>query len=515
MDEIVRTGSNFRTYLKNKPVVVGPNNEGKLPPQVLELEESVLGAIMLDKEAINTVIEILSADSFYKEAHILIYKAMTNLYTKSEPIDLLTVTQELRENGTLELVGGAYFITQLTTRLTSAANVEFHSRIIQEKYIQRQLIKISKETIRNAYEDTTDVFELLDKTERGMFELTNGLMNKQNRSIADLLVQSIKELEKMKDSPHDLTGVPTGFAELDRMTSGFQKSNLIIIAARPGMGKTAFVLSLARNMGVDYKRGVAIFSLEMSSIELVNRLLSIESQIPGQVIRDGKLDKSQWEQLMSKITRLNQAPIYIDDTPQLSVFELRAKARRLKQQYNISILVIDYLQLMRSDQSNNKNGTREQEISYISRSLKALAKELEIPVIALSQLSRDVEKRTNSKKPVLSDLRESGSIEQDADMVMFLYRPEYYQLQQFDDGTPTEGMAEIIIQKHRNGALGDIRTRFIKEYALFTDSGLHGYVEGTFSSGANYNLPPDNSKKDGGTITFSSKINDMDDDAPF
>lgn len=512
MEDIIKT-SNFRSALKNKAIQVGPNTEGKLPPQVLELEESVLGAIMLDKEAINTVVEILQPESFYKDAHLTIFKAMISLYTKSEPIDLLTVTQELREQGNLEIVGGAYYITQLTSRLTSAANVEFHARIIQEKYIQRQLIRISNETIRFAYEDTSDVFELLDKTERSMFELTNGLMNKQNRSISDLLIQSIKELEKVKENPNDLTGVPTGFAQLDRLTSGFQKSNLIIIAARPGMGKTAFVLSLARNMGVDYKRGVAIFSLEMSSIELVNRMLSIESQIPGQVIRDGKLDKAQWEQLMSKITRLNQAPIFIDDTPQLSVFELRAKARRLKLQHNVSLIVVDYLQLMRADQSNNKNGTREQEISYISRSLKALAKELEIPVIALSQLSRDVEKRTNSKKPVLSDLRESGSIEQDADMVMFLYRPEYYQLATFDDGTPTEGMAEIIIQKHRNGALGEIRTRFIKEYALFTDSGLHGYEESSYSGGNNYSSPPDSNS---GMITVSSKINDrMEDDDPF
>ncbi len=492
-------------------IQVGPNSEGKLPPQVIELEESVLGAIMLDKEAINTVVEIIQPDSFYKDAHLTIFKAMLSLYQKSEPIDLLTVTQELRELGTLDIVGGAYYITQLTTRLTSAANVEFHARIIQEKYIQRQLIKIANETIRNAYEDTNDVFELLDSTEKSMFELTNGLMNKQNRSIADLLTQSIKELEKVKENPNDLSGVPTGFTELDRMTSGFQKSNLIIIAARPGMGKTAFVLSLARNMGVDFGRAVAVFSLEMSSIELVNRMLSIESQIPGHVIRDGKLDKDQWAQLLSKITRLNKAPIYIDDTPQLSVFELRAKARRLKNQHNVSLIIVDYLQLMRGEMSNNKTGTREQEISYISRSLKALAKELEIPVIALSQLSRDVEKRTNSKRPVLSDLRESGSIEQDADMVMFLYRPEYYQLATFEDGSPTEGMAEIIIQKHRNGGLGEIRTRFIKEYALFTDSGMHGYVESNFSSPSNYQAPPDHSD---GTITFSSKINEMDDE-PF
>ncbi len=510
MDDIIKT-TNIRTALKNKQIQVGPNSEGKLPPQVLDLEESVLGAIMLDKEAINTVVEILQPESFYKDSHLTIFKAMISLYTKSEPIDLLTVTQELREQGSLDMVGGAYFITQLTARLTSAANVEFHARIIQEKHIQRQLIKISNDTIRNAYEDTSDVFELLDKTERTMFELTNGLMNKQNRSIRDLLVQSLKELQKVKENSNDISGVPTGFAELDRLTSGFQKSNLIIIAARPGMGKTAFVLSIARNLGVNYKRAVAIFSLEMSSIELVNRLLSIESQIPGQTIRDGKLDSAQWEQVMTKIAVLNEAPIFIDDTPQLSVFELRAKARRLKQQHNISLLIVDYLQLMRAEQSNNKNGTREQEISYISRSLKALAKELEIPVIALSQLSRDVEKRTNSKKPVLSDLRESGSIEQDADMVMFLYRPEYYHIAEFDNGESSDGMAEIIIEKHRNGSQGAIKTRFIKEFALFTDSGMHGYEEGNFSSKGSYTSPPEDGV---GRITKSSKMNDDDDD-PF
>ena len=501
-DKSTRVGRKKATTL----AIGAYKDTGKLPPQALELEEAVLGALMLEKEAMNIVLQILTPDAFYKESHQRIYRAIVELFNKSEPIDILTVVQQLKLTGELELVGGSYFVTQLTSRLASAANIEYHARIVQEKHIQRELIRISDNTIRKSYEDTTDVFDLLDETEKNLFEITNGLLSKKHKSIGDLVMESIKEMETAKDHQTGLTGVPSGFTNLDRLTSGWQKSDLVIVAARPSMGKTSFVLSMARNMALEHKKGVAFFSLEMSSIQLVNRLISIESEIPADRIRNGKLDGYQWEQLLSKVTKLKEAPVYIDDTPQLSIFELRAKARRLKAQFDIKIIMIDYLQLMTGGGGgDNKSSTREQEISHISRSLKALAKELEIPVIALSQLSREVEKRGNNKKPQLSDLRESGAIEQDADLVLFLYRPEYYQIFTDDEGNDTRGIAEIIVAKHRNGATDTVRTRFVHEFARFTDEGIASY-------NPNYQYNDNEGLGGAGSVTFSSKINDMNDE---
>jgi len=441
---------------------------GKLPPQAIDLEEAVLGALMLEKDALSAVIDILKPEVFYKEAHQNIFLAIRSLFQKSEPVDLLTVTAELRKQGLLELVGGAYYVTELTNRVASAANIEFHARIISEKFIQRELIKISTSVINRAYEDTTDVFELLDEAEKALFEVTENNLKRGSENMSDLIRRSIKELESLAGVPGGLTGVPSGFRVLDEVTSGWQKADLIIVAARPGMGKTAFTLSCARNAAVDAGRPVAIFSLEMSSVQLVNRLISGEAELESGKLRKGNLERHEWHQLTSKIGRLAEAPIYIDDTPALSVFDLRAKARRLKSQYDIQLLIVDYLQLMRGT-VDNKGGNREQEIGTISRSLKAIAKELNIPVIALSQLSRKVEERGGDKRPILSDLRESGSIEQDADMVIFLNRPEYYNMTEDKEGNSTKDLAEIIIAKHRNGATEDVKLSFISRYVKFVN----------------------------------------------
>ncbi len=440
---------------------------GKLPPQAVDLEEAVIGALMLDKEALTDVIDILKKESFYKEDHQLIYEAILDLFQRSEPIDILTVTQELKKKGTLEQVGGPFYIAQLTNRVASSANVEFHARIISQKHIQRELIKISSETIKSAYDETVDVFDLLDQAEARLFEVAEGNIRKSYDDMNKLLHKAIKQLEII--SKQDGTsGVPTGFMNLDRVTGGFQKSDMIVLAARPGMGKTAFVLSLARNSAVDYKKGVAVFSLEMSSLQLVNRLIASETEIAAEKLKKGNLEPHEWEQLNARIGKLTNAPIYINDTPGLSVFELRAQCRRLKAEKDIQMVIIDYLQLMSAGTGEGK-GNREQEISTISRAIKGIAKELDIPIIALSQLSRAVETRGGDKKPMLSDLRESGAIEQDADMVMFIYRPEYYNLTEDADGNSTAGMAELIIAKHRNGSTEDVKIRFVNHLAKFTN----------------------------------------------
>src|SRR5699024_1673483 len=385
---------------------------GKLPPQAVDLEEAVLGALMLEKNVLREVIDILTPDYFYKESHQKIFEAIANLFQKTSPIDLLTVTAELRQMGVLELVGGAYYITQLTDRVVSAANIEFHARIISQKYIQRELIRVSTEIINSAYEETTDIFDLLDHAEKSLFDIAQNNLRRDSRKMDDIMREAITSLELLKDRTEGLTGIPSGLTALDRMTSGWQPSDLVIIAARPGMGKTAFVLSVARNAAVDHEKPVAVFSLEMSSIQLVNRLISGETEIEQEKLRKGELADHEWQQLHSRIDGLTEAPIIIDDTPALSVFEFRAKCRRLKAQYDIQMVVVDYLQLMQG-KVDGKSGNREQEIGSISRALKSVAKELNIPVLALSQLSRAVESRPgNSKRPMLSDLRESGSIEQ-------------------------------------------------------------------------------------------------------
>ncbi|MCG3164563.1 MAG: Replicative DNA helicase [Bacteroidia bacterium] len=465
-----KIGDKIKTLRKTKAAGQLPSIElGKLPPQAIDLEEAVLGALMLEKDALNDVIEILKPESFYKHEHQKIYTAIVNLFNATQPVDILTVTQELKKKGELELVGGPYYITKLTNRVASSANAEFHARIIAQKFIQRELIRVSGEIYNNAFEDTTDVFDLLDKAETELFGIAEGNIRKNYDQMSSLLYDAVKEIEKAKNNDGHLTGVPSGFTALDRVTAGWQKSDLIIIAARPGMGKTAFVLSMARNIAVDFKKPIALFSLEMSSLQLVNRLISSETELPADKLRRGQLEEHEWQQLQSKITPLADAPLFIDDTPALSVFELRAKCRRLKAQHDVSMIIIDYLQLMQSG-SESKNGNREQEISMISRSLKSIAKELEIPVIALSQLSRQVETRSGDKRPQLSDLRESGAIEQDADIVLFLYRPEYYKMETFINGDPAAGQGEVIIAKHRNGSLEDVRLKFIGRLAKFTNN---------------------------------------------
>lgn len=448
----------------------GIESLGKLPPQALELEEAVLGALMLERDAFNAVIEILKPESFYKEAHQKIFKAIVDLFDRSEPVDILTVTNNLRTKGELEIAGGAYYVTELTTKVNSAANIEFHARIVLEHSIKRDLISIASEVHRDAFEDTTDVFELLDKTEQSLYKVSESNIRKNYADMRSLMGEAIKELQAKKDHDNHLTGIPSGFTDLDRLTSGWQKNDLVIIAARPGMGKTAFVVSAMRNAAVEFKKPVAIFSLEMSSIQLVNRLISAEAELDSEKIKKGNLEEYEWTQLHHKINALTDAPIYIDDTPALSIRELRTKCRRLKAKNNIELIIIDYLQLM-SGEGNSKGfgGNREQEISAISRALKQLAKELQVPVIALSQLSRSVETRGGDKRPQLSDLRESGAIEQDADMVVFLYRPEYYKIDVDESGNSLKGVGEVIIAKHRNGSLDSVFLKFIGKYTKFCD----------------------------------------------
>lgn len=476
---------------------------GKVPPQATDLEEAVLGAMMLERDAVTAVIDILQPKVFYKESHQKIFAAIQRLFGRSEPVDILTVTNELKNEGELEIVGGPYYITMLTSRIASAANVEYHARIVLQKHIQRELISISSEIIKDAFEDTTDVFDLLDKAESNLFSVSESNLRRSVEDMQSLVKQARDEIIAAKDSDTHLRGVPTGFTDIDRITNGFQKSDLIILAARPSMGKTALALSMARNMAIDFNKPVAFFSLEMSAVQLVTRLISSESELRSDKLKRGDLAPHEWEQLDSKIQRLIEAKLFIDDTPALTIFELRAKCRRLKQQHDIQMVFVDYLQLMAG--GGDSRGNREQEISQISRSLKALAKELNIPVLALSQLSRAVENRPGtSKRPILSDLRESGAIEQDADIVQFIYRPEYYKIDEFEDGTSTHRIAELIIAKHRNGSVGDVRLKFIDTFAKFEDYTQSN--QDTASGDPSAGMPH--------ITTFSSKMNDEMDEEP-
>ncbi len=485
--------------IKKQPLSQLFNEHGKVPPQAVDLEEAVLGAIMLEKDALTAVIDILKPEMFYKDNHQTIYKAITKLFAKSEPVDILTVTEELKKSGELELIGGSYYITQLTNRVASAANVEYHVRIITQKYIQRELIRISSDIIKDSYEDITDVFDLLDKAEQNLFSISETNLRRNYDNMQTLVREAISEVQAAREQESHLRGVPSGFTKLDRVTAGWQKSDLIIVASRPGMGKTAFALSMARNISIDFNRPVAFFSLEMSSLQLVTRLISSETMLPSDKLRKGTLENYEWEQLNAKINDLVDAKIFIDDTPALSIFELRAKCRRLKAQHKIEAVFVDYLQLMSAPADYKSN--RQEEISNISRSLKSLAKELDIPIIALSQLSRAVETRGGTKRPILSDLRESGAIEQDADLVLFLYRPEYYDIDQDEEGNITHGIAEVIIAKHRNGPLKNINLKFIDKYARFEDIEAEEY--GDTETGSEYDYP------NGKTVrTVPSKMND-------
>ncbi|MAZ50899.1 MAG: replicative DNA helicase [Flavobacteriaceae bacterium] len=455
----------FESSKKNTPIV--SFERGKIPPQAIDLEEVVLGAMMIDKKGVDSVIDILHPEVFYKESHQFIFESIVKLFENTEPIDILTVSAKLKTLGKLEKAGGDYYLVQLTQKVSSSAHIEYHARIILQKYIQRSLIRISSEIIEDSYDETKDVFNLLDTAESKLYDVTQGNIKKSTETAQSLVIQAKKKIEEISNKD-GLSGIPSGFLELDKLTSGWQPSDLVIIAARPGMGKTALTLSMARNMSVSKNIPIAFFSLEMSSIQLITRLISSETGLSSEKLRTGNLEKFEWEQLNVKVSALENAPLYIDDTPSLSIFDLRAKARRLSSQYGIKLIVIDYLQLMTASVSN-KNGNREQEISTISRNLKALAKELDIPVIALSQLSRAVETRGGSKRPILSDLRESGAIEQDADIVSFIYRPEYYKIDEWDDEerTPSAGQAEFIVAKHRNGGLDNIRLKFVTSLGRF------------------------------------------------
>ena len=494
--------------------------KGKLPPQALDLEEAVLGAMMIDKKGVDEVIDILQPDAFYKEAHKHIFEAIFQLFTDSQPIDLLTVSSQLKKTAKLDLAGGDFYLIQLTQKISSSAHIEFHSRIILQKYIQRSLIKISSEIIEESYDETTDVFDLLDKAETKLYEVTQGNIKRSSETAQSLVIQAKKRIEEIANK-EGLSGIATGFEKLDKVTSGWQPSDLIIIAARPGMGKTAFVLSMARNIAIDFGQPVALFSLEMSSVQLITRLISAETGLSSEKLRTGKLEKHEWEQLSTKVKNLEKAPLYIDDSPSLSIFDLRAKARRLSSQHGIKLIIVDYLQLMTDGGSNGKGGgNREQEISTISRNLKALAKELEIPVIALSQLSRAVETRGSSKRPLLSDLRESGAIEQDADIVSFIYRPEYYKIDEWDDEeqSPTAGQAEFIIAKHRNGSLESVRLKFIGNLGKFDNLEDYGGGYDDLPSRMNHDDNPFQTKNlPSPNEAFGSNLNANEDDSdvPF
>ena len=497
-DDVKTKQRTFRKGNYSSPKVDG----GKLPPQALDLEEAVLGALMLEKNAVNDAIDILKPDSFYKDAHQRIYRCIQELFGDSEPIDILTVTTKLKAKGELDMVGGPYYISQLTNRIGSTANVEYHSRVISQKYIQRELIRISSLIIKDAYDETTDVLELLDKAENQLYKVAEGNIRKNYDSMTTIMQQAIAEIDAAREQSDGISGVPTGFTNLDKVTSGWQKSDMIVLAARPGMGKTAFVLSMARNIAVQFDQGVAVFSLEMASVQLVNRLIASETEISAEKLRKGNLADHEYAQLHARIDKLSKAPIFIDDTAGLSIFELRAKARRLKQQHDIQIIIIDYLQLMTA--GSDHKGNREQEISSISRSIKEIAKELNVPIIALSQLSRSVETRGGDKRPMLSDLRESGAIEQDADIVSFIYRPEYYGITEDEEGNSTIGTGEVIIAKHRNGSLESIKLRFIGHLAKFDNLETFDFDN---SYGDN-TMTPNDDFEGGGTITRSSKMND-------
>jgi len=449
---------------------------GRVPPHDIALEEVVLGAMMLEEGAEIDVLNILSKDSFYKEANSKIFEAILQLSTAQQPVDMYTVVEQLSKNGTLEDVGGAYYVASLTEKVGSAAHLEFHARILQQKYIQRQLIKISTEIEDKSYDPTSDVDDLLQFSEKSIFDLANGNIKTQTKSMNEVLKEALEHIDEASKRTDGLSGVPSGFTSLDRVTQGWQNSDMVVVAARPAMGKTAFILSMARNMTVNHKVPVLIFSLEMSAVQLINRIIASETELGSEKIRTGKLSDTEWIQLDTKIKNLQDAPLYIDDTAAISLFELRSKCIRMKLQHNIGIVMIDYLQLMTGPES--VRGNREQEVSTISRGIKQLAKELNVPIIALSQLSRNTVARGGSLRPQLNDLRDSGAIEQDADIVCFIHRPEYYGQLQDSDGNSTEGLGQVIIAKHRNGATCDVNLHFRAEFARFEEWDSMGLMPG-------------------------------------
>lgn len=449
---------------------IGKSELGKLPPQAIEMEESVLGALMLEKEAYATIADLLRPESFYKDQNRLVFEGIMALAAKEQPIDMLSVAEKMRSLGTLEQVGGGVYLSELTRKVLSTAHLRYHAQVVSQKATARELIHMAAEIEELGYDETQDVEDLMQKAEAEIFEISQRNQKRDVTQIDPVITEAFERMRKAGQNEGNISGIPSGFTELDKITSGWQKSDLIIIAARPAMGKTAFVLSMAKNITVHYHRPVAMFSLEMSNVQLVNRLIMNVCEIEGEKIKNGKLNKTEWKQLEHKINDLLGAPLYVDDTPALSVFELRSKARKLVREKKVELIIIDYLQLMNAN--GMTFGSREQEVSIISRNLKALAKELDIPIIALSQLNRSVEQRGGTgiegKKPQLSDLRESGAIEQDADMVCFIHRPEYYKLYADEKtGKDLRGLGQIIVAKHRNGATDDLWLRFRSKYAKF------------------------------------------------
>ena len=467
--------SKIRTSARTKKSPVNTEETGRLQPQARELEEAVLGALMIEKDAYSLVCEILKPECFYDKTHELIFTAIQNLAIQQKPVDMLTVVDQLRKDGTLETTGGISYIAELSQKVVSSAHIEYHARIVAQKYLARELITFSSEIAGKAFDETNDVEDLMQEAEGKLFEISQRNVKKDFLHINPIIKEAYTLVREAINRTDELSGLPSGFKDLDKITSGWQKSDLIIIAARPAMGKTAFVLSMAKNMAVNYNIPVAFFSLEMSNVQLVNRLIVNVSELSGEKIKTGKLDPWELIQLDTRINKLYDAPIFVDDTPSLSVFELRTKARRLVKEHKVKCIFIDYLQLMNA--SGTSFGSREQEVSIISRSMKGLAKELNIPIIALSQLNRSIDVRTNqprskgegldAKRPQLSDLRESGAIEQDADIVCFIHRPEYYKIFRDEHDNDLTGIAEIIIAKHRNGSTGEIRLEFKKEYVRF------------------------------------------------
>jgi len=470
---------------------------GHLQPQATDIERVVLGALMIDKDAFSIVSEIIKPETFYEPRNQKIYRAIQTLSMNENPVDIMTVIEELKHEGALEDVGGPTYIVDLSSHVASSANIEYHARILAHKYMARQLISFAGNIETKAFDETTDVDELMQEAESSLFELSQKNMRQDYTQIEPVVDQAIKILQKAAANKGELTGIPTGYSKLDDMTAGWQASDLVIIAGRPAMGKTSFALSLAKNIAVDYQRPIAFFSLEMNNVQLVNRLISNVCEIEGKKILNGQLDDEEWKRLDINVGKLQTAPIYIDDTPGMSIFELRTKARRLVREKKVEVIMIDYLQLMNANGA--RFGSRQEEVSTISRSLKGLAKELDIPILALSQLNRTVEGREGleGKRPQLSDLRESGAIEQDADMVLFVHRPEYYRIFEDEKGNDLHGKAQIIIAKHRKGGTGDVLldfrgefTRFQNPDTSFRPSGSGGEIIGSKLNGDEMLPPP-------------------------
>jgi replicative DNA helicase len=436
----------------------------RIPPQATEVEQAVLGAMLLQREAIGKALEIIDKDCFYRDDHRQIFEVLIDLYDKNRPVDIVTVSEELTRRKQLEQVGGRMYLLELAEKIATTANIEYHCNIVLEKSTLRKLINTSTQIVSHCYDASQDVDDLLDRAEQGIFSISEKRIKEGFVPLGDLLPHTFEAIEEYQKKGGMITGIPTGFFELDTLTGGLQKSDLIVVASRPSMGKTAFCLSVAEHDAIEQKIPVGIFSLEMAKSQLAQRMLCSRARFSTHKMRTGRISDHEYSNLAVAVGPLAEAKIFIDDTPNLGILQMRAKARRLKAQHDVGLIIVDYLQLM---QGPRHSESRQQEISMISRSLKGLAKELEVPVVAVSQLSRKVEDRGGDKRPMLADLRESGAIEQDADVVMFVYRPEFYGIEKFRDGNPSQGVAEIIVSKHRNGPTGELRLTFLKDYARF------------------------------------------------